>query len=614
MRPGVRYRQAQWMTVIFGSVLIVLALAATLRAASKPKMAIPHFGQTRAARYESPSTSAIVRPTSYLFAQPNASAPLSPKLGWVKAELTWAERKVQPIPLSAALAAGAEDVADYGSYRVMYVPEGALKALGASLAGQGIRIRTLDNFDRIDTPGASIDVRRGIDPATSPTLLIHDYLPKTNGLYLVQLVGPAKAEWYKALLDIGWSITRYLPANAYVIAGPPELAARTVQLPFVQFFDFYHPFEKGAARFGDSAVHAFLFEVPSITGKKEAIDAISVLNADGSLRVESYENDTYVHARMKDNDAISLLSSALVIGVGAEPVIRPSDERRSLSLTSNVTGDGSHPTNPTGSPTGYASWLASRCSLCTSANMPSSTWRVGMVDSGLDGGQAGGHHPDLAGREYWGGTFVTSADCQGGVGCDNITHGTMTASIIAGNSTLGITDPLGYYYGAGIAPMAGVFSTKIFSSSGSPTPGIGIFQWAQDAASSSVNIQNHSLNDYGLASGEYTANSRQYDQATRDADNDSSNGRVPMLFTVSSGNADQTNPRAPLVRSPATAKNVISMGGVESYRPDQDPPQPGRPQRCHPHRPTTFETSMMTQNMARTCRDTSSQISSHRLR
>src|SRR4029077_8238829 len=137
---------------------------------------------------------------------------------------------------------------------------------------------------------------------------------------------------------------------------------------------------KAVVRFWDNAAHAFLFEVPSIAGKNAAVDAISLLAAAGTLRVDCHVRDTYVHARMKDSDVYSLLSSALVIAVGAEPDIRLSDERRSLSLTSNVTANGSQPTNPTT----YASWLAARCSLCNAANMPASTWRVGIADTGLD--------------------------------------------------------------------------------------------------------------------------------------------------------------------------------------------------------------------------------------
>ncbi|MEA2328573.1 MAG: hypothetical protein QOE68_3532, partial [Thermoanaerobaculia bacterium] len=66
--------------------------------------------------------------------------------------------------------------------------------------------------------------------------------------------------------------------------------------------------------------------------------------------------------------------------------------------------------------------------------------------------------------------------------------------------------------------------------------------------------------------GLYSLESRQYDLATRDSDNNSANGLSPILFTVSAGNIDQqasTNQVLP----PATAKNVISMGGAENYRP-----------------------------------------------
>jgi hypothetical protein len=84
-----------------------------------------------------------------------------------------------------------------------------------------------------------------------------------------------------------------------------------------------------------------------------------------------------------------------------------------------------------------------------------------------------------------------------------------------------------------------------------------------------VTIQNHSHNDYNTVpstSGRYTLESRQYDLATRDSDNNAANGLTPILFTVSAGNIDQqaaTNQVLP----PATAKNIISMGGAENYRP-----------------------------------------------
>jgi hypothetical protein len=492
--------------------------------------------------------------TRFLFLQPDASPPAAAKPGWEKVELTSAGRDALPIPLAALTAAGGEDVADYGSFRIAYVPVGIVKAFEARLAAQGIRMRERDELDRIETPGASIDVRRGIDPSIHSGL-VREYPPKSNGLYVAQFVGPAKSEWYKSLLDIGWTIVRYLPYDAYVLAGPPELAARTRQLPFVQFFDFFHPFEKASVRASDGEPKAFLFAMPSVVGTKEATDTIGKLALDGSVRVNTLASDTYVHASMKSSEAMELLSSALVISVSAEPPAGLSDERQALSVTSNVTADGSQPTTPPG----YASWLASRCSLCTAANMPSSTWRVGTIDTGLDGGSSGAHHPDLAGRESWGATFapLPGAPPDGcNNGCDGRLHGTMVAGIIGGNPTAN-TDPQGYFYGSGIAPMAGVFATKVVTTGGYFAP-IDVTGWTQDAASA-VTVESQSINFYA-SGGYYTEETRQYDVQAR---------ILPMLFTISTGDNNQ-NAHIFLTVPPATAKNVLSMGGVENFRQNQN--------------------------------------------
>src|SRR5262249_52490223 len=153
-----------------------------------------------------------------------------------------------------------------------------------------------------------------------------------------------------------------------------------------------------------------------------------------------------------------------------------SDERVAQSLTTNVTADGSQPTNPRT----YASWLNARCGPCQPVNMPSSTWRVGIADTGLDAGSNGAtHHPDLAGREIWGTTFAPDA-CGD---CDVLTHGTLVAGIIAGNAATGLTDSDGFLDGQGIAPSVGIFSTKILNGNGVLTTTSNIFNWAPDATS-----------------------------------------------------------------------------------------------------------------------------------
>jgi hypothetical protein len=419
-------------------------------------------------------------------------------------------------------------------------------------------VRAREELDRIDAPGASVDARHGVQGGGGE--LIRSYPATQTGLYLLQLAGPPRAEWSDALRGAGWTIVNYLPSNAYVVAGRPALAASTKALPFVQFLDFYHPFEKAAGFARDGNAHDVIVEVAPVEGRQQTIAAIEKLSS-AKTRVESYANDVYVHARLGERDAAQLLSDPLVIGIGSEPVMQLSDERVSQSITTNVTANGSAPTTPGG----YASWLTNNCGLCSAANMPAATWRVGIADTGLDGGSAGTHHPDLNGREYWGGTYVSTNDACGN--CDALTHGTMVAGIIAGNAATGLKDTDNYLNGQGIAPSAGIFSTKIISRFSNPAGTI--FDWASDATSNGVTIQNHSHNDYNTVpstSGRYTLESRQYDLATRDSDNNAANGLTPILFTVSAGNIDQ-QPATNQVLPPATAKNVIAMGGAENYRP-----------------------------------------------
>lgn len=87
-----------------------------------------------------------------------------------------------------------------------------------------------------------------------------------------------------------------------------------------------------------------------------------------------------------------------------------------------------------------------------------------------------------------------------------------------------------------------------------------------------MTIQNHSFNDYWTQpnqSGLYSALTRQYDIAVRDADDSLSSARTQILIAVSAGNNNQGINDANKFRVLAggTAKNVLSMGGSENYRP-----------------------------------------------
>jgi hypothetical protein len=488
--------------------------------------------------------------------------------GWTKLELSSVDGKSASAPAALLTRFGAELIADYGAYAIVYVPKGVVTALEAQAKQNNVRVRERDELDLLQLPGGTVDAREGIAGVPAGKL-IREYPGGKPGVYVLQFIGPPRSEWTSELQTIGWRLSRYVPNNGYLIVGAPELVERTRQLPFVQWLDFYHPYLKPALLARDGQIHDLIFELAEGSGSEPAIEAIRAA-ASGNVEVLT-TYDTRVIARMSDAAAEALLQHAMILSVSPKPIGGVSDERQVMSLTSNHDATESQPTTPGG----YWSWVLSHCPDCS--NMPSSTWKIGIADSGLDNGALNGGHPDLAGRKYFGNKFYTGPDDQkcvllGQLLCDAYGHGTLVAGIAAGNaSTPNATSPyqdaLGFRLGQGVAPTAGVFTTKVTSA----TSGFNlsnIYPWAADAANAGVTIQNYSSNEYFDPNvvGKYSLVSRDYDIATRDADGPISSARIPILFSVSSGNHEPGDSIKTLPG--ATAKNVLSVGGLENFRQD----------------------------------------------
>lgn len=491
------------------------------------------------------------------------------KRGWTKVQLTHADGGSGAFPPGLLEKVGGELLVVDDSQAVGYVPRGAVAALQAAARREGITVAPRDDFDVLRLPSsARVDAREGIGNDVPKDERIREYPARRPGLFLIQFVAPPRSEWVAELVSMGWTMARYIPANGYVIAGGPELAGRTRQLPYIQFLDFFHPYQKAKQLVRDGVSRDLVFELSSAPDPADAIEAIKEASENG---VEVYRGniDTLVFARLAHHKAEPLLHHPLVISVSPRPVGALSDERQVMSLTSNLNAAGSQPT----SPTGYTTWLSGRCPAC--ATMSPSTWRIGLADSGLDDGTQHGGHPDLAGRKYFGSRLYTGAHSTctaGNLDCDTLGHGTIVAGILAGNAATGLTDDLGFYWGMGVAPWAGVFSTKMINTNGQGDL-TRLFEFTRDAAVNGVTIQNHSFNEYGAMpnqSGLYSALARMYDIAVRDADDSLSTARTPILIAVAAGNNNQgiNDSSRPFVLGGGTAKNVLSMGATENYLPD----------------------------------------------
>ncbi|HVR39272.1 MAG TPA: hypothetical protein VMU84_09265 [Thermoanaerobaculia bacterium] len=493
------------------------------------------------------------------------------KQNWTKIELTHADGRNAAFDPELLTNFGAELIAEYGSYAIGYAPQQTIASITAYANARNVNVRVRDDLDVLQLPGAAVDARAGIAGAPEEKL-VAEYPKDARGLFVLQFTAPIRKEWVAELEQLGWTLSRYIPNNGYLVIGSSDLVASTQKLSYVQWLDFFHPYQKAAFFAGGSELHDHLFELPPGDDGETAIAAIQDA-AQGEVEVTRSADDTRVYARMSDAAAEELLRNGMVISVSPRPTGALSDERQIMSLTANVNAAGTQPTNPGQ----YWSWVLSRCPNCSS--MPSTSWKVGLADTGLDNGQQFGGHSDLAGRKYFGGTFYSPPDdpqCGAFLVCDAAGHGTLTSGMAAGNGAYNFTDSLGFNLGSGVVPTAGIFMTKIFRASGSG--GIQtdkLFEWARDATNAGVAVQNHSWNQYSLAqAGTYSTISRDYDIAARDSDGSLSAARVPILFTISSGNTNQGNQNLGtkyLTLPGATAKNVLAVGGVENYRPETPP-------------------------------------------
>ncbi|MGA2174970.1 MAG: S8 family serine peptidase [Verrucomicrobiota bacterium] len=454
-----------------------------------------------------------------------------------------------PAVARALAAQGGRLIADYGGYQLFETPR------TNGLVVRDIYNSILLNAGRLDTSQPQVQ-SLGRAAGSFPG----------KRLRLVHFAGPVQPAWRQALLDARLQIVSYIPHNAYLVYGDARAIAQVQSLSAAvapiqwdgPFLDDYK--SNFAARPAEAAPYAIQL-VADATANAATLKLLEPPIQ--QRRVLQYLN---VIARLKPADVKALAARPDVISI--RPFLAPKKlcERQDQIVAGNLSGN--VPSGP-----GYLAWLAGKG--FTQEQFTASAFVVDVTDSGIDDGTTTPNHFGLYSEgETNAASRVVYSRLEGTPnagstlkGCDG--HGTLNAHIIGGYDNASgypFADNAGYHYGLGVCPFVQLGSSVIFDPD-YPTGNLSFSQLQDQAYQDGARVSNNSWG-YGNANGDYGIASQEFDALVRDAQPAGSpypaTGNQEMVIVFAAGNS---GPGAQTPDEPATAKNVIAVGGADNVQP-----------------------------------------------
>jgi len=394
--------------------------------------------------------------------------------------------------------------------------------------------------------GAEFAPGRGEEPRIPPGLTIAGYAAGERGYFIVQFDGPILETWKADVAATGAELLDYIPDFAFKVRMNPAQAAQLARLDSVVWVGLFHPAYKIDRDVIRGGVRPYTVRIEQ---GADAAAAAAMITATGAQVLGREGSIVTVSADSAQLDAIAhVLDVASVENI----LIRKKNNE-------------------------YGAGVIIGAATANAHGFDGSTQTVGIADTGLGNGTAAGAFIDIPSSRIsaifnWpgaaGGCFASVIN-DGAVDVDS-GHGTHTTT-----SILGAGGPTGV--GRGSAPSAHLIFQAVenwatitslcrtfygyqdgYYLAGIPSDIRQLFQQAYDGGA-----RIHS-NSWGSdAAGAYTSDSVNADQfvwSHRD-----------MTVTFSAGNSG-TDANADgvidlrSIGSPATAKNVISVGASENDR------------------------------------------------
>ena len=430
--------------------------------------------------------------------------------------------------------------------------------------------------------------RRGaIEPSERPDLdtsvkdaSIHpDRVPGETSkiqMRVVQLAGPIKNASVLAIKATGCTIVGYIPNNAYVIRGSVvqlaavaklEHHAESVNGPDSETVEEAHPVRwmgqlsaalkidpaySDAALAGNDVTNTDV-EVELLDTRETANDVtrIMALSSRQNAEPRHFMNFVVLSISVPLARLLDIAAIEEVLFIGPARNAQPLDERGDQIQAGNLSADRTMPSS-----TGYLAWLNS-----LGLDGPQD-FVVDFSDTGLDRGSplATNLHPCFVSPSGASRVAYMMNYAQDGENDDRRGHGTLVASIAGGYPNVATADPQSYLLGLGVSPSMRFGISRIFQSTGSLPVDFNYDKVAAAAYDTGARISN---NSWGELTNTYDPLAQQFDALVRDADPNTT-GNQEMTFVVAAGNFGAGG----TVNSPGTAKNVITVGSSQNYRPD----------------------------------------------
>lgn len=386
-------------------------------------------------------------------------------------------------------------------------------------------------------------------PQLPSNLSIDRFPPGSNNYYIVQFQGPIQAQWRKQLRGHGIEILEYIPDFAYKVRMNPRQLAAVKRMPGIHWVGIYQPAYKISPQLSRSKHNLLIVRTEKGIA---AANLLSAIRSTGASVLSYGGNVLRVAATGSQIDAIANIPDIAWI----EPF--------RMYEKHNEYGGGEIMGGATAAANGY----------------DGATQIVAIADTGLGHGSPEGAHPDIPDQRIvnifdWPSTSASNcweAYPDGSQDVDS-GHGTHTAVSAVGDGGAN-GEGKGMAFAAKLVmqtvedylDMIGVCATQFpdgYYLMGLPDDLHDLFTQAYDAGA-----RIHSDSWGSSANGEYTtdaANTDDFMWTHRD-----------MLITFSAGNdgvdADADGVvDADSIGSPATAKNVLTVGASENKREDGYP-------------------------------------------